>query len=93
MLRGTQMVNLKKPESQLDHYHIEVSAFLWSCPKSAPWLSEKSLTADPCNNRGPFFNCAQTQFHHQSPWFYNMNDCEPQTIKLSLTGERITFTM
>ena len=42
--------------------------------RTQPWLGEWSLTCDPCHHRGPIFNCAPTQIHHQCPCYHIMND-------------------
>ena len=82
-------------EGCLDRYHIGIPRELYEI-RTQPWLSEGSLTCDPCHHRDPSFNCTPKQFHHQCPWFHIMNDmsatCEPRTINLSITGESITCT-
>ena len=60
-------------DGRLDRYRIGIPREL-SEIRTQPWLSEGSLTCDPCHHRGPIFNCAPTQFHQQCPCYHSMND-------------------
>ena len=59
--------------ARLDRYRIGIPLEL-SEIRTQPWLSEGSLTCDPCHHRDPSFNCAPTQFHQQCPCYHIMND-------------------
>ena len=39
-------------EGRLDHYRIGIGV---SEIRTQPWLSEGSLTCDPCHHKGPIF--------------------------------------
>ena len=41
-------------DGRLDRYHIGIPREL-SEIRTQPWLSEGSLTCDPCHHRGPIF--------------------------------------
>ena len=47
--------------ARLDRYRIGIPRE-WSEIRTQPWLSEGSLTCDPCHTGDPSFNCAPTQF-------------------------------
>ena len=53
-------------DGRLDRYCIGIPREL-SEIRTQPWLSEGSLTCNPCHHRDPSFNCAPTQFHQQCP--------------------------
>ena len=50
-------------EGLLDRYRIGIPREL-SKIRTQPWLSEGSLTCDPCQHRGPIFNCAPCSCFH-----------------------------
>ena len=58
--------------ARLDRYRIDIPREL-SEIRTQPWLSEGSLTCDPYHHKGPIFNCAPTQFHHQCSCFHIIN--------------------
>ena len=60
-------------DGRLDHYRIGILREL-SEIRTQPWLSEGSLTCDPCHHRDPSFYCAPTQFHQQCTCYHIMND-------------------
>ena len=83
-------------EGRLDRYRIDIPREL-SEIRTQPWLSEVSLTCDPCHHRGPILLIVRRRNSITSvlvsiSWMTCLSATfEPRTINLSITGERITF--
>ena len=59
-------------EGRLDCDRIGIPRELFEI-RTQPWLTEGSLTCDPCRTENPSFNCAPTQIHQHHSCFHVMN--------------------